>query len=251
MNPWLILSAVVMLALLSVVAPVAAAALREWRRPWRLTCPRSGELAQIRVGAAHAALAEVLGRRTQIDRCSLWPERALCGQECLGVPGSARQQMRPGEAPPVARPDDAEPLIVVPLDGSVAGEAVLPAVLPIARGMGATLRLLTVVPPVKEVRDEDDRVVAWIDQETARVEREAHGYLQRVAATLGGVPVEEAVRIGDAAAEIVAESESAGARLIALAGRQRRRFGRMRRSGLSRRLFRATTIPVLVVSRSA
>jgi nucleotide-binding universal stress UspA family protein len=251
MNPWLILSAVVVLAVLFVAAPIGVQAFREWRRPWRLTCPHGGLLAQIRVGAAHAALAEVFGRRLEVERCSLWPERALCGQECLSVPAPARQQMRRGEAPPVARGEGAEPVIVVALDGSAAGEAVLPAVVPIARGWGATLRLLKVVPPVKEVRDEDDRVIAWVDQETDRVQHEAHDYLRRVAATLGNVPVEEAVRIGDAATEIVAESESAGATLIAVAGQRRRGLGRGRLRSVSRRVRRTTTIPLLVAARGA
>jgi nucleotide-binding universal stress UspA family protein len=247
MNLWLVLSALLALALAYVCFPVAIAAFGQWRRPWRLTCPRAGSVAQIRVGATRAALGEVIGRRPEIDRCSLWPALVGCGQECLTLPAAARQQMRRGEAPPRQRAGGADRVIVVPLDGSHGSEEVLPAVVPIARSWGATVRLLRVVPPVKELRDEDDRVVVWVDQETTRVENEARAYLRRLAADLGDLPVEAAVRIGDAATEIVEESEAAGADLIALASHRRRGLSRVRRGSIARRLQRATTIPLLVV----
>jgi nucleotide-binding universal stress UspA family protein len=155
--------------------------------------------------------------------------------------------MRHGEAPPRLRAGGAGRVIVVPLDGSSGSEGVLPAVAHIARSWGATVRLLRVVPPVKEVRDEDDRVIAYVDQESTRVEHEARGYLKRVAAGLDGLPVEDAVRIGDAATEIVEESEAAGADLIALASHRRRGLNRVRARSVARRLQRATTIPLLIV----
>ncbi len=248
MNAWLVLFALLALALAYVCVPIAFTAFGQWRRPWRLTCPRAGSVAQIQVGAARAALGEVFGQRPEIDRCSLWPERASCAQECLATP-TPRQQMRPGEAPPHDRADGADPMIVVPLDGSHRSEEVLPAVAPLARSWGATVRLLRVVPPVKEVRDEDDRVVAWVDQETARVENEARGYLRRVAAGLGDLHVENAVRIGvDAATEIIEESEASGADLIALASHRRHGLDRMRHRSVARQVRRSTTIPLLVVA---
>ena len=248
MNPWLVLSALLALALAYVAVPVAIAAFRQWRRPWRLTCPSADSVAQIQVGAARASLGEVFGRRPEIDRCSLWPALAGCKQECLASPAPERQQMRRGEAPPHPRRHGADRMIVVPLDGNPGSEEVLPVVAHLARTWGATVRLLRVVPPVKGVRDEDDRVVVWVDQETTRVENEARGYLKRVAAGLGDLPVEDAVRIGDAATEIVEESEAAGADLIAVASHRRRGLDRVRTRSVARRLRGATTIPLLVVS---
>jgi nucleotide-binding universal stress UspA family protein len=250
MSVWLLLSALLALALAYVCVPVAIAAFNHWRRPWRLICPRAGSVAQIRVGAARAALGELAGRRPEIDRCSLWPALAGCAQDCLTLPASARQPMRNGEAPPRPRAEGADRrVIVVPLDGSHGSEEVLPAVVPIARTWGATIRLLRVVPPVREVRDAEDRVVAWSDQETTRVKNEAQGYLRRVASGLGDLPVENAVRVGDAATEIVEESEAAGADMIALASRRRHGLDRVRTRSVARRLRSATTIPLLVVSR--
>jgi nucleotide-binding universal stress UspA family protein len=248
MNAWPVLFAILALALAFVCVPIAFTTYGYWRRPWRLTCPHTGSVAQMQVGARRAALGSVLGHGPEIDRCSLWPARAGCDQACATIPTAGRR-MRRGEPPPRQRGDDADRVIVVPLDGSRDSEEVLPAVAPIARSLGATVRLLRVVPPVKEVRDEDDRVVAWVDQETARVEHEVHGYLRRVAAGLGDLHVEDAVRIGDdAAAEIIEESETAGADLIALASRRRHGLDRMRHRSVARRVRRSTAIPLLVVA---
>ena len=63
-----------------------------------------------------------------------------------------------------------------------------------------------------------------------------------------GLPLSDAVRFGDAATEIVEESEAAGADLIAVASHRRRGLDRARTRSVARRLRRATTIPLLIVS---
>lgn len=237
MNAWVVLSAVLVIVLVAVVTPVAVSVFRDWRRPWRLSCPQTGAVAQIEVAPGEAALAEVLGRRPEIARCSLWPRLLACRQDCLDLSVGARQRMRAGEAPPRARTDTRMRMIVVPLDGTRGGEAVLPPVGELARACGATVRLLRILPPVKEVRGDDDRVVAYVDQETARVEGEARDYLRLAATALAGVAVEAAVRIGDVPGQVVEEAEAAGADLIAMAIDQRH----------GTRLQQTTTIPLLLV----
>ena len=95
MNPWLVLIALTVLAVVFVVAPVAAASLSYWRRPWLVRCPREDTQARIAVNARGAALAEVLGRSgPEIVRCTLWRTQSLmepCGQECLDRPVSERR----------------------------------------------------------------------------------------------------------------------------------------------------------------
>jgi nucleotide-binding universal stress UspA family protein len=118
----------------------------------------------------------------------------------------------------------------------------------LARGCDATVRLLQAVPPAEKVRDADDRLVVWVNQETTRVEQETR-YLKRAAAGLEGVAVETAVRIGDVTTEIVEEAEAAGADLIALAVHERRGLSRVLRGGLVRRFRKETTIPLLLVPR--
>lgn len=238
MNPWLVLSALALIALVWIVVPVAVAGWRYWQRPWRLVCPQAATLAQIEVEPGDAALAEVLGRRPDIARCSLWPRLLGCRQDCLALPPAARQAMRPGEAPPRERADAAIRTIVVSLDGTRAGESVLPTVGALARAHQATVRLLRVVPPVKEIRNGEERIVAYVDQETARVEAEARDYLRRAGGALPGVRIDYAVRTGEALPQIVAEAETAAADLIAVARDKRHSVARLED---------ATTIPLLLV----
>jgi nucleotide-binding universal stress UspA family protein len=249
MNPWIVLVGLIVLSGLYVGGPIAAATFAQWRRPWRLTCPRVGAVAQIRVAATRAAVAELFGRRVQIERCSRWPAMIGCRQECLVQPAGTWQRMRRGDPPPRPRVDGNVRVIVVPLDGGHGSEAVLPAVRELATASGATVRLLRVVRPVGEVRsEEEDRVVVYADQETQRVETEARDYLQRAAASLPGITVEDAVRIGDVATAVIEEAEAAGADLIAMATHRRRGLRRFFRRSVAARLGRTTTIPLLLVA---
>ncbi len=161
----------------------------------------------------------------------------------LGVP--AGRPPRPAEAPiPEA---SARRLILVALDGSTGSETVLATIGEIARAEGATVRLLHVAPIVESIRDDEDRVVAYTDQETRRVEAETHDYFRRVAASLGDVPVEFSVRFGDPAGEIVNEAEQTRATLIAMASHRRKGIARFVRGSVAERVERATTIPVALV----
>jgi nucleotide-binding universal stress UspA family protein len=248
MNPWVVLAIVVALVLLHVLAAVAVA--WKWRRPWRLTCPHNGAVAQIRVGATRAAVAEVLGRRVEIDRCSQRSALLRCRQQCLTTPMTAWQRMRRGEPPPRTRTDADVRVILVPLDGTPGSEAVLPAVGELARLLGATARLLRVVPPTTETRTTDGRIVAYADQEGACVEAAARAYLTRVGGLLGDVTVDHTVRVGgdgDVVTQILEEAEEVGADLIAMATHRRDALDAIFRGNLARRLERMTTIPLLLV----
>lgn len=248
MDAWVVLLAVVGVALVFVVAPVSLVTYAHWRRPFRLTCPRAGKVAQIRVGATRAAVSAVLGRGAPgIERCSLWPTVTGCVEQCLALPAAELHPVRLGTPPP--RPDEGPGLhrILVPLDGSAGSEQVLDAVGELARAHGATVRFVHVAKPVRTVRAGDDQVVAFADQETARVDAETRLYFARLAERLPGVTVDSTVRFGDPVVEIVEEAESAGADLIAMATHRRSALGRLVRGSLARRLERATTIPLLLV----
>ena len=62
--------------------------------------------------------------------------------------------------------------ILVPLDQSLLAESILPIVTDVARGAGATVCLLHVEPVPPSRVDEDGRVLAYADQEMARLEHE-------------------------------------------------------------------------------
>lgn len=136
--------------------------------------------------------------------------------------------------------------VLVPLDGSAGSQAVLPTVEELARAEGARVRLVHVAPSPESVIM-NGRVIAYADQEAARIEQEVLAYLRKVAAELSGLEVEAAVRFGDPVEEIVKEAESAGVDLIALATHRRTGVRRLLKGSVAEQVERATAIPVLLV----
>jgi nucleotide-binding universal stress UspA family protein len=243
MNPWLVLLTLAVLAALYVVTPVVVAALSHYRRYRRLRCPVEGVEARLRVDAGRAALGEALGRPAlHVERCSLWPKRWLCEQACMDLPASEVRSARPA---PLAATDRIRK-ILVPLDGSSGSESVLWTAGQLARAQGASVSLLRVAPVAQPVRI-PERVVAFADQETDRIERGEMVGLRRAAGLLEGVRVETSVRFGDPVTEIVDEAESAGADLIAMATHRRPVLARLVRRSVAERVERATTVPVVLV----
>lgn len=141
--------------------------------------------------------------------------------------------------------------ILVPLDLTTEPDAITRVVADAARGGGATVRLLHVAPPPDAVVDVDGRIVAYSDQETARLEAEALDHLRAVEVMLGDVPVDSVVRFGDPAEEILREADEFGADLIALTaprGTGLRCFGL---SGTAARVWRRADAAVLLLQPPA
>jgi nucleotide-binding universal stress UspA family protein len=136
--------------------------------------------------------------------------------------------------------------ILVPLDQSLMAEAVIPLVADAARGGGATLRLLHVAPVPRPLTSKDGRMIAYADQEMARLESEALDYLRIVEARLDGVPVECDVRFGEPLAEILREVEAFGADLIAVTTAGRSGIGRVALGSVAEQVFRNAEVPVVL-----
>lgn len=136
--------------------------------------------------------------------------------------------------------------IVVPLDASPVAESVLPVVADLARAGGATIRLLRVEPTPDNCVGPDGRVVAYADQEMARLEAEGLDYLGTVATRLGGLPVESCVRFGDPFDEILKEAHAFDADLIAVTTAGRSGLGRAVLGSVADRVFRKADAPVLL-----
>jgi nucleotide-binding universal stress UspA family protein len=139
--------------------------------------------------------------------------------------------------------------ILVPLDLSTEPEAVIRVVGDAARGAGATVRLLHVSPVPEAVVDADGRMIAYADQESARLEAEALDYLKTFEIGLDDVPVELVVRFGDPATEILREADEFGADLIALGAPQgvlSRCFG-----GIATRVWRHADAAVMLLKPPA
>jgi len=135
--------------------------------------------------------------------------------------------------------------ILVPLKSIEPPASFVEMLAGLARGSGATIRLLHVGPSHDSVMDSDGRLVAYADQETRRLEAEAHDFLQVVAIALDGVPVELAVRFGDPAEEILHEADDLGADLVMLPVAPRRRL--LGRDGIGQQVLRRATAPVALV----
>jgi nucleotide-binding universal stress UspA family protein len=123
---------------------------------------------------------------------------------------------------------------------------VLPTVGELALAQGARIRLLRVAPEPKAV-EADDRIIAYADQETSRVEMETLAYLRRAALALPGIEVDCAVGFGDPAEEIVKDAQAARVDVIAMATHRRRGLDRALRGSVAETVERASAIPVVLV----
>lgn len=137
--------------------------------------------------------------------------------------------------------------ILVPLDRSPVGEIALPIVAAAARAGGATVRLVHVEPVPENRVNEDGQVVAYADQEMARLEAEGRDYLRTVQAQLDGADVECVVRFGDPVAEILREAEAFGADLIAVTTQGRSALGRVFLGSVAEHILRKAQAPVMLI----
>jgi len=126
---------------------------------------------------------------------------------------------------------------LVPLDGSMVAESILPFILEIAGPLDMEVALVRVLVPVPPMAVEGTRHVAIED--AAKLRAEAEEYLASIAADLRakGVSVTTAVRRGEPVAEILAGAREVDADLIAMTTHGR--------SGLSRLLFGSVAAAVL------
>jgi nucleotide-binding universal stress UspA family protein len=135
--------------------------------------------------------------------------------------------------------------ILVPLDRSGLAETIAPLVADLARGAGASVRLLHVAPVPENLVSAEGRVIAYADQEMARLETEGLEYLKGVAAR-SGLPAECVVRFGDDADEILREAEACGADLLAVATAGKSGLKRMVMGSVADEVFRRARVPVLL-----
>lgn len=132
--------------------------------------------------------------------------------------------------------------ILVPLDRMEESALALGFIAEAARSSGAVVRLLHVAPVPQNVETRT-RVVAYADQEMARLEAEGMEFLQGMELHLPGVSTERVVRFGDPVEEILQEADSFGADLIAVVTRSR--------SALTRAVLGSVAEAVLRKARAA
>ena len=138
--------------------------------------------------------------------------------------------------------------ILAPLDTHEVSDAIVPVLAGLARGAGASVRLLRVFPVPDRVVGPHGRTIAFSDQEMARLTDEGVRELQRIEAQMDGIPVETVVRFGDPVEETLLEADAFGADLVALAT-SRRGLRRALGLGVAQRLIRKSPVPALVLNQ--
>jgi nucleotide-binding universal stress UspA family protein len=132
--------------------------------------------------------------------------------------------------------------ILVPVDRMEETVAALALIGDAARSSGAVIRLLHVAP-VPENVETATRVVAYADQEMARLEAEGMDFLQMLQTRLPGIPTECVVRFGHPVEEILQEADGFDADLIVVLTRSR--------SALTRAVLGSVAEAVLRKARTA
>ncbi len=140
--------------------------------------------------------------------------------------------------------------VVVPLDGSVVAETVIPFLLEIAGPLDMEVVLLRVNQPVAPIVIEGAGSVQIEDIEARRVDAEE--YLRPVAVELGakGIRVDTRVRRGVPAEEIVAAAKEEGADLIAMSTHGRSGLGRLLFGSVAEAVLRQSEVPVFLMRAS-
>jgi nucleotide-binding universal stress UspA family protein len=134
--------------------------------------------------------------------------------------------------------------VLVPLDGSPAAEAILPLVGRLAQGHDLEIALVRVMPTAPPPVGEGSLHVVDV---MAAVRVEAEAYLAAVAEglTAAGWMVLTAVRVGDAAAEIVAAARECEPDLIAMTTHGRSGLKRLLFGSVAEAVLRNAPVPVL------
>jgi nucleotide-binding universal stress UspA family protein len=165
----------------------------------------------------------------------------------MEITEAALQVDRP--APVEGRPGVEEPTYrraVIPLDGSVVAEAIIPVFMKIARPLRLELVLLRVVQPLSA------QAMAAPSRAAENIERsrhEAEEYLATVAGDLRArnMPIETSVRLGDPATEIVSGAAELGADLIAMTTHGRSGLGRLFFGSVAEAVLRHARVPVFLL----
>ncbi|HXF50280.1 MAG TPA: universal stress protein [Dehalococcoidia bacterium] len=142
-----------------------------------------------------------------------------------------------------------EPVIVVPVDGSELSERAIPVAVALARGLSATLHLLTVWEP----EDHDlERHFPALASDLAKAAEKYYGdYLARVAGKAEGVPVVAEVRSGRPAEQILAYAAEKGARFVVMSTHGRSGLSRWWYGSVADRIVHTSSTPVVVVGPNA
>ena len=157
---------------------------------------------------------------------------------------------RPGEMPQ-QQFNPARARVVVPLDGSEFAKAALSTALELVGSEGELVLVSVVEPPDEVIRDEIGRIRVYLDQQEEALTRDARDYLHFTATQLveknPGMHVSVEVRMGEAAAGVIAAAVDRGADLVVMASHGRTGIPRAVFGSVTGAVLRDGFAPVLVV----
>jgi nucleotide-binding universal stress UspA family protein len=140
--------------------------------------------------------------------------------------------------------------VLVPLDGSLVAEGIIPFIMEIAGPLDLQVVLLRVLVPVPPMAVEGTRQV--VIEDFAKHRAEAAEYLAAMASELRakGVRVTNDVRRGEPVAEILAGAREAEADLIAMTTHGRSGLGRLLFGSVAEAVLRQAEVPVFLMRAS-
>jgi len=143
--------------------------------------------------------------------------------------------------------------MLVPVDGSLRSEVVVPHAAETAKAFGCSIRLLTVVDLDKrngkvtsENHSDEAASLAWVESQI----EEAENHLRPVAERFGdhGLKPEMEVRFGNPPEEILKAATEYGTDIIAMATRSRRGVARLMFGSVADQVLRESHVPVLLIT---
>jgi len=139
---------------------------------------------------------------------------------------------------------------LVPLDGPIVAEGIIPFILEIAGPLDMEVVLLRVLLPIRPSVIEGTRYVELEDAEKRRAEPEE--YLAPIAVELRakGVKTTTMVRRGEPDEEILAGAREAGADLIAMTTHGRSGLGRLLFGSVAEAVLRQSEVPVFLMRQT-
>ena len=143
--------------------------------------------------------------------------------------------------------------MLVPVDGSLRSEVVVPHAASTAKAFGCSIRLLTVVDLDKrngkvgqENHTDEAASLAWVESQI----EEAENHLRPVAERFEdhGLKPEMEVRFGNPPVEILKAASEYGTDIIAMATRSRRGVARLMFGSVADQVLRESHVPVLLIT---
>ena len=81
---YLLIAGVSALGLYFVITPMVVGSYRRYRDHRTVICPETGRIAEVDLKAGRAGLLSIFGEsRARVKRCSQWPRKQGCAEECV------------------------------------------------------------------------------------------------------------------------------------------------------------------------